>query len=160
MKRPVTPTPYTFPISTACRISPRGNIDDSSTRNSFSAISNIRGKSASSGRFSGPVRPPWGTSTFCRTAGKTSSRRLSHPPEQKMPRELPLLRWYRDIAQEGNSRGVIYELTNLVDECLMGRYEKSCLFLECNNREVFGRRNPASPVVLRRSLGRHGGIQM
>ena len=47
-----------------------------------------------------------------------------------MPRELPLLRWYREIAQEGNSRGVIYELTNLVDECLMGRYEKSCRFLE------------------------------
>lgn len=47
-----------------------------------------------------------------------------------MPRELPLLRWYREIAQEGNSRGVIYELTNLVDESLMGRYEKSCRFLE------------------------------
>lgn len=88
------------------------------------------------------------------------TRRLSHPPEQKMPREFALLRWYREIAQEGNSRGVIYELTNLVDECLMGRYEKSCRFLEFHKSKVFGYGDSARPVVLRRSLGLHDGIQV
>ena len=61
--------------------------------------------------------------------GNRLTRSLSHPPWQRMPRELPLLRWYREVAREGLSRGTVFELTNLVDECLMGRFRKSSRFL-------------------------------
>lgn len=41
-----------------------------------------------------------------------------------MPRDAALLRWYMDIAKEGLRRGIIHEVTNIVDEYLMGKYDK------------------------------------
>ena len=47
---------------------------------------------------------------------------FSHPPDQRMPKEAVLSRWYMELLNEAHSRGIVSEVWNLVDEYLTGRF--------------------------------------
>lgn len=57
---------------------------------------------------------------FVHSAPFTDS--LSHPPEQRMPNGAVLQRWYHEALAVAHRRGVVTEVTNLVDEYLTGKY--------------------------------------
>ena len=50
------------------------------------------------------------------------SDRFSHPQEQKTPLADRLQRWYQDILTTAHSRGSVFEVTNMVDEYMCGKY--------------------------------------
>ena len=50
---------------------------------------------------------------------------LGHPPEQRMPKENGLLRWYIDLLYRSYLRGFITEVDNVVDEFLQGKFDKT-----------------------------------
>ena len=47
---------------------------------------------------------------------------FSHPPEQRMPNDAVLQRWYHEALASAYRRGIVTEVTNLVDEYLTGKY--------------------------------------
>ena len=49
-------------------------------------------------------------------------RSFSHPPDQHMPTKASLIRWYMELLNEANSRGIVSEVSNLVDMYLTGRF--------------------------------------
>ncbi|KNB46591.1 histone H3 acetyltransferase [Blastocystis sp. subtype 4] len=47
---------------------------------------------------------------------------FSHPSNQYMPKKPSLIRWYMELLNEANSRGIVSEVCNLVDMYLTGRF--------------------------------------
>ena len=64
--------------------------------------------------------------TFCK-GSVSSSFSYGHPPEQKVPKSTALIRWYMELLEEAHSRGIVTDVSSLVDAFLSGRFNAPCV---------------------------------